>query len=46
MKDEVLKEIKGELNFRERIIFKILRKYSYKIYFITRKRIFNNIFVK
>lgn len=44
MKDVVLNEIMKELNWKERIIVKVFRKTFVKVYGITGKKIFNNIY--
>ena len=43
MKNEVLNEIEKELNWKEKIIEKIFKNYTYKILGIGEKRIFNEI---
>lgn len=43
MKVIVIEELEKELNWKERIILKIFKKYSYKIYIIAQKKIFNNM---
>lgn len=43
MKDILENEIKKELNFKERIIFKIFKKTIMKVYNIVRIHIINNL---
>lgn len=42
MKNEVLNEIEKELNWKEKIIEKILKKYTYKICGLAEKIAINN----
>lgn len=44
MKDVVIEEIVKELNWKERILVRIFRKTFIKVYGITGKKIFNNIY--
>lgn len=43
MEDLVVEELRKELNWRERIMLKIFKKYTYKIYGIAGKNAINNI---
>lgn len=43
MKNVVVEELRKELNWKERIILRIFKKYTYKIYGIVGKKIINNI---
>lgn len=42
-KDVILEEIKKELNWREKFIAKLFKKYTYRICGIAEKRVINNI---
>lgn len=46
MKDILENEIKKELNFKERIIFKMFKKIFMKVYNIVRIKIVNEIIKK
>lgn len=46
MKNEVLKEIKKDLNFKERIIVKLFSKTFYKIFNMSRILILNKFLEK